>query len=147
MTDEPRRIPCIGGVVRQDRWILLVLRGQEPSLGLWSIPVGRLEDGETAPEGCAREVLEETGLRVTVGPWVGQVERAAPSGGIYVIDDYLCTPLSAYGGEPPPLTAGDDAADARWFRRADLDALDAAGQMASGVRQALHDWNVLPRPS
>jgi ADP-ribose pyrophosphatase YjhB (NUDIX family) len=147
MTDEPLRIPCIGGVVRHDGWILLVLRGQEPSLGLWSIPGGRLEDGETAPEGCAREVLEETGLRVTVGPWVGQVERAAPSGGIYVIDDYLCSPVSAYAGEPPPPTAGDDAADARWFTSTDLVALDAAGQMAPGVLNALHDWNVLPDPS
>lgn len=134
------RIPCVGGIVVDGGRFLLVQRGQQPSLGLWSIPGGRLEDGETPEQGCAREVLEETGLEVTVGALVGTIERDAPSGGVYVILDFLCTP--AYDGAEP--TAGDDAADARWFDVAGLVALDAGGLMAPGVLDALRHWKVVP---
>jgi ADP-ribose pyrophosphatase YjhB (NUDIX family) len=139
VTEETARIRCVGGIVVDSGRILLVQRGQQPSLGLWSIPGGRLEPGETTEEGCAREVLEETGLRVDVGALVGTVERDAPGGGIYVIDDHLCAP--APGDQA--VVSGDDAADARWFDRAALEALDASGLMAPGVLQALIDWHVL----
>lgn len=136
---EPR-IPCVGGIVVDADRFLLVQRGQQPSLGMWSIPGGRLEDGETPEEGCAREVLEETGIGVDVGALVGTVERDSPGGGVYVIADFLCTP--AYDGAVP--TAGDDAVDARWFDVAGLVALDADGLMAPGVLAALRTWHLLP---
>ena len=142
VTDETARIPCVGGVVVHGGRILLVQRGQQPSIGLWSIPGGRLEVGETPEAGCVREVLEETGLAVAVVAFVGRVERDAPSGGVYVIDDYLCAP--AYGDDPlPAVTAGDDAVDARWFSRRELEVHDAAGHVAPGVLAALRDWHVL----
>ncbi len=143
VTHETPRTPCVGGIVVHAGHLLLVQRGQQPSLGLWSIPGGRLEDGETPEQGCAREVREETGLAVTVGAFVGTVERDAPNGGVYVIDDYLCSPLPPYAD----LVAGDDAADARWFTADEVEALDAAGRMAPGVLHALRDWHVLPEPA
>lgn len=139
VTEETARIPCVGGIVVHSGRILLVQRGQQPSVGLWSIPGGRLEPGETTEQGCAREVLEETGLRVEVGALVGTVERAAPGGGVYVIDDHLCAPTPG----DQAVVAGDDAADARWFDRTELEALDAAGLMAPGVLPALADWHIL----
>jgi len=129
----------VGGVVIGAGRLLLVQRGQAPSLGLWSIPGGRLEPGETTEAGCAREVLEETGLVVQVGRLVGTVERDAPSSGVYVIDDHLCTPADP--AQTP--VAGDDAADARWFSRAEVEDLDGAGLMAPGVLDALMAWGVL----
>lgn len=132
----------MGGVVVHGGRILLVQRGQQPSIGLWSIPGGRLESAETPEAGCAREVLEETGLAVAVVAFVGRVERDAPAGGVYVIDDYLCAP--ADGDDAlPAVTAGDDAADARWFSRWELEVHDAAGLVAPGVLHALRDWHVL----
>ncbi|MGD9957009.1 MAG: NUDIX hydrolase [Candidatus Nanopelagicales bacterium] len=139
MTEETARIPCVGGIVVDSGRILLVQRGQQPSLGLWSIPGGRLEPGETAEEGCAREVLEETGLRVEVGALVGTVERDAPGGGVYAIDDFFCRPT----GEAREAVAGDDAADVRWCTADELLALDAAGLTAAGLLQALTDWHIL----
>ena len=139
MSDQTPRIPCVGGVVVEAGRLLLVQRGQLPSIGLWSIPGGRLEPGESTEAGCAREVLEETGLHVRVGALVGTVERDAPAGGIYVIDDHLCTPIDA--GQP--VVAGDDAADARWFSRREIEALDADGLMAPGVLDALRAWRIL----
>ncbi|MFC6237470.1 NUDIX domain-containing protein [Longivirga aurantiaca] len=143
MSHETPRIPCVGGIVVDAGKLLLVQRGQQPSLGLWSIPGGRLEDGESPEEGCAREVLEETGVRVAVGRLVGTVERDAPSGGIYVIADYLCAPRHDDGAQPEAV-AGDDAADARWFDVAEVVALDTDGLMAPGVLTALRTWGLVP---
>ena len=78
------RIPCVGGIVRHGGRLLLVKRGREPARGTWSVPGGRVEAGETDEQATAREVLEETGLRVVVGELVGTVERDAPAGGVYV---------------------------------------------------------------
>jgi ADP-ribose pyrophosphatase YjhB (NUDIX family) len=58
------RVDCVGGIVVDERGrLLLVRRGTEPGRGLWSVPGGRVEPGESDAEATAREVLEETGLR------------------------------------------------------------------------------------
>ena len=56
----PERIPCVGAVITDEAGrILLILRGHEPGQGLWSIPGGRIEPGETDEQavvrGCARD--------------------------------------------------------------------------------------------
>jgi ADP-ribose pyrophosphatase YjhB (NUDIX family) len=51
----------------EDGRILLCLRAIEPRLGLWTLPAGFMENGETAMEGAARETLEEANARVEVG--------------------------------------------------------------------------------
>src|SRR5687767_11016289 len=109
-----RRVPCVGAVVQDaDGRLLLVRRGTEPGRGLWSVPGGRVEPGETGPEATVREVREETGLDVVVGELVGRVERPGPGGVTYVIDDFRAEP--APGVDPGDLKAGDDADEARWF--------------------------------
>lgn len=128
-------------MVHQGR-LLLVQRGQQPSMGLWSVPGGRLLPGEDVAVGCERELLEETGLHVTAGRLVGTVERDAPDGRVYVIDDLLCGLRDADGPLPVPR-AGDDAADAAWFDRAEVERLDADDLMAPGVLEALRGWQVL----
>ncbi len=137
-------MPCVGGVVVHDGRLLLVRRGREPGRGLWSVPGGRLEPGETVAEGCAREVLEETGLRVVPGALVGTVERAAPDGSTYVIDDLGCTVAPGVGlGDDglPLLSAGDDADDATWASYDDLAALP----LVPLLRETLEEWGVLGR--
>src|SRR5467141_2205793 len=56
----------IGGVIIDQGRTLLIRRGSEPLRGEWSIPGGTLELGETLEEGVARELLEETGIKVRV---------------------------------------------------------------------------------
>ena len=127
-------IPCVGAIVKDERGrLLLIKRGHEPGLGLWSIPGGRIEPGETDAEALVREMQEETGLTVEPGPLVGQVQRPGPDGMVIDIRDYVAT-ISA-----GTLRAGDDAADARWVAPADLGSL----LVTDGLIEALTEWGVL----
>lgn len=130
---------CAGAVVRDARGrILLIRRGTEPGRGLWSVPGGRVEPGETTAEAAVRETHEETGLRVVVASLAGTVERPGPGGVVYVIDDHVAVP--APGVDPDEVRPGDDADEVRWVdadQLADLPCVD-------GLVEALAAWDVLP---
>jgi 8-oxo-dGTP diphosphatase len=127
-------IPCVGAVIRDDKGrLLLIKRGHEPGAGLWSLPGGRIEPGETDAEALVREMREETGLEVAPGPLLGAVQRPAGNGDVIDIRDYAAT---VTGGT---LIPGDDAADARWVSAADLDSL----AMTDGLVEVLTSWGVL----
>ncbi len=126
-------IPCVGAVVTDGQGrLLMIKRAHEPGAGLWSIPGGRIEPGETDAEALVREMLEETGLAVEVGPLIGSVRRPGLDGAVIDIRDYAAT---VAGGT---LRPGDDAADARWVEAADLDSLE----ITEGLIEALTDWGV-----
>ncbi len=117
--------------------MLLVRRGRPPGRGLWSLPGGRVEPGESDPEALAREVLEETGLTVVSRRLAGTVDRPGPGGVVYEIRDYLA---EVSGGT---LAAGDDAADAGWFTDDELVRLP----LSPGLLDALAAWKIIERPS
>jgi len=106
-------------------------------MGLWSIPGGRVEPDETDEQAVVREVCEETGLIVTCGPLLGGVVRPGLAGAVFDIRDYRAF---VTGGE---LSAGDDAAAARWVTPAEAAGLDGAGQLTGGLLAALRSWSVL----
>jgi mutator protein MutT len=106
-------IPAIGvgGIVfNNQQQVLLIQRNQPPASGLWSIPGGKLEAGESLAEACQREVLEETGLEVQISSLVAVVERRA-EGFHYVIIDYLAI-LKNQEAQLP--IAQSDVAEAKW---------------------------------
>jgi 8-oxo-dGTP diphosphatase len=129
-------VPCVGAVVydRSGR-LLLIRRGQPPGQGLWSLPGGRVEPGETDHQAVVREVAEETGLRVRPGRLLGTVLRAAPSGATYLIADYACELIGS-----DRASSGTDADDARWVDAADYAELP----LVAGLTEALADWGALP---
>jgi len=127
-------IPCVGAIITDAAGrLLLIKRGHEPGKGLWSIPGGRVEPGETDEQAVIREVREETGLAVRAGRLIGAVRRPAPGGAVLDIRDYAAT---VTGGT---LTAGDDADDARWAGKAELAGLP----LTDGLADALTAWGVL----
>ena len=126
-------VPCAGAVVRDPHGrILLVRRGQEPALGLWSIPGGRVEGDESWDAAAAREVREETGIEASGATYVGLVERDSGTGSTYLIADFLMT------GDGVPR-AGDDADDARWCAPEEIHDLPTS----PGLVEALREWGVL----
>lgn len=122
----PRSFPThpvvgVGAVVFADQGrVVLVKRQFEPLAGQWSLPGGGLEVGETLESGVARELREETGLLVDVGPIVDVFDRILvdEAGRVryhFVLVDFLC---KAIGGT---LAAGSDVVD---VALADPDALE-----------------------
>jgi 8-oxo-dGTP diphosphatase len=128
-------VPCVGAVIWDagHRRFLLIKRGHEPGAGLWSLPGGRVEAGESDAEALVREMREETGLSVTPGRLIGSVRRPAPDGNVLEIKDYEA---EVTGGT---LKAGDDAADVRWVDAAELATLP----LTPGLVEALTSWGVL----
>src|SRR2546423_1562523 len=63
---EARMTPivAVGAFVFDSERVLVVERAKPPGEGLWTVPGGRLERGETLAQAVAREVREETGLVV-----------------------------------------------------------------------------------
>jgi 8-oxo-dGTP diphosphatase len=128
----------VGAVVVKDGKALIVKRAHEPRQGEWSLPGGHVELGETLVEALRREIKEETGLDIAVGPIIEVFDRVHRAGDRvryhFVIIDYLCT---CSGGT---VCAGDDAADAAWVAAADLEAYGvnehAARVLRAGLRLA-----------
>jgi 8-oxo-dGTP diphosphatase len=131
-----RPIVGVGAVVIDDGRVLLVRRGNEPLKGEWSLPGGAVEVGETLEVATAREIREETGLEIEVGPMVDVLDRIRfdVDGRVlyhYVLIDFLCRPT---GGA---LCCASDAADASWAAIVDLPQFGLADATLTVIHKAL----------
>ena len=124
---------CVGAIAIDDGRLLLVRRRNEPGLGSWSVPGGRVEPGETVQEAVVRELLEETGVEGVCTGLVGVAERIGPDHH-FVILDYAVEVLA-----PAPPHAGSDADEARWVPLGDVAELD----LVEGLAEFLHEHGVI----
>jgi len=109
----------------------LIKRGNEPGRGLWAVPGGKVQLGESLKAAAKREALEETGLVVDVGDvaWVG--EHLTVSRHIVLIDFYA----RAESGE---LAAADDADEAAWVALDSVDSYPLTPTMRDLVEMLRH---------
>ena len=139
----------VGAVIFQDGKVVLIRRRYEPLAGHWSLPGGRLELGETLEAGVAREMLEETGLEIEVGPVIEVFDRILLDQEHqvrfhYVLIDYLCRPL---GGT---LRAGSDVDAAIFVAPSDLSGYQLTGKVLAVIERGLdlakeHPWPIVKR--
>lgn len=131
----------VGAVIVHEGQVLLVRRSSEPLKGEWSVPGGVLELGEKLRDGTAREALEETGLRVEVGPVLDVFDSIFPDAEgrpeyHFVLIDFLCRPLfpaTAFAEVAP----ASDASEVQWVTADGIDALNLRPSIAQVARQAL----------
>ena len=131
-----RPVVGVGAVVLDGARVLLIKRGHAPLKGQWSLPGGGVEIGETLEQAIAREVLEETGLTIEVGPMVEVLDRISrdADGRVehhFVLVDFVCKPS---GGV---LRGASDAEDAAWVALADLPRYGVAAVTVGVIEKAV----------
>jgi ADP-ribose pyrophosphatase YjhB (NUDIX family) len=123
-------IVAVGAFVfDRDGRVLLIERAKPPGEGLWTVPGGRLDRGETLAQAVAREVREETGLIVEVGALACVVERMGDDFH-FVILDYLARQI---GGT---LAAASDARAAKFVDQAELARLPLTDGLETLIERA-----------
>lgn len=112
-------IPGVGAIVVGSKGVLLVRRDKDPGKGLWSIPGGGVEIGETQEESLLREVEEETGVKCEIVSFVSTADliTADESGLIefhFLLNHYLARALTEDTKPEVP------EAEVGWFHPDDL---------------------------
>lgn len=113
-TTEETRYTADVVAVTPDRQVLLIERDWPPYEGQWALPGGHVDPtDDSSSEAAARELAEETGVRVApeqlreVGRWA---QPGRDPRGQYITDVYLAEVPAG-----TPIAAGDDARSARWW--------------------------------
>jgi 8-oxo-dGTP diphosphatase len=102
-------------VVDDDGRVLLARRVGDPGAGMWDLPGGFVEEGESALESLRRELEEETGAAIEPREFLTGLPDRYGADGVYTINFYWLARIRS--GNPSP---SDDVAELRWFAADDL---------------------------
>jgi ADP-ribose pyrophosphatase YjhB (NUDIX family) len=139
-SNDPRAYPArpilaVSAAIIRDGKVLIVQRARGPALGVWTMPGGVVEGGETLHQALIREIEEETALavepvvlaghrEVVVRDANGRVERH------FVI---MCFATRWLGGEPK---LNDELSEARWIQPSELGQFKTTDGLAAIVAAA-----------
>lgn len=127
-----------GLIIRKEedeKQLLIQLRKRKGEAQVYELPGGRINEYESITEGLKREILEETGLKVTAIR--GEQEKIATNGKSFSMEcikpfsayQTLEGPVDSFGihficeAEGELLTTGDDTADIHWVNKEELQIL------------------------
>jgi len=140
MPDErayPQRpILAVSAAIVRDGKVLVVRRARKPALGVYTLPGGGVETGETLIEAATREVREETALTIEPVALAGYREAIVrdAQGGIERHFVILCFAARWISGEP---VLNEELDDARWLDPPELAGLRTTEGLAEIVAAAI----------
>jgi ADP-ribose pyrophosphatase YjhB (NUDIX family) len=137
---DPRAYPdrpylAVSAAIIHDGRVLVARRARSPALGVWTMPGGVVEAGETLTEALVREIVEETALTIEPLALAGHRE-------VLVRDDdrrvsrhfvILCFAARWVSGE---IRLNEELAEARWLRPSELAGLKTTEGLAEIVASA-----------
>jgi ADP-ribose pyrophosphatase YjhB (NUDIX family) len=131
-------------VIRDGR-ILLAARGKPPSEGLYSLPGGMVETGETLGEAALRELREEVGVEAELIRLIAPVEFIERDGQGHIKHHVVIAAHAArwVSGEPQP---GPEAKDIRWVTERDIADLPMTAGLAGILEQVFRIAHEDSRP-
>ncbi len=142
MGSDRRPVAGVGVVILDGGKVLLVQKRNGPFAGLWGVPGGKIELGETRIEAAHREVAEETGLEIELGDpiWIGEaIGPGEEPAWHFTLVDFVARPI---GGRLEP---GDDAVAAKWVTPDEMRRLDLIPLMEALI-EPLEDMIENPAP-
>jgi ADP-ribose pyrophosphatase YjhB (NUDIX family) len=121
---DPRTYPerpflAVSAAIMRDGKVLVVRRARKPALGVYTVPGGVVEAGETLLDAVAREVREETGLEIEPVALAGhrEVILRDEDGRVNRHFVILCFAARLLSGE---IRLNEELDEARWIAPADL---------------------------
>ena len=139
-SDNARTYPkrpylAVSAVIFRDGRVLIVRRGRPPAHGLYTLPGGGVELGETLEQAIIREVREETGLAITPLALVGFREALARDAAGRVERHFVILPFAArwIAGE---VALSEELAEAHWRKPDELAGLNTTEGLAEIVAAA-----------
>ena len=126
---------AVSAAIIRDGRVLVAQRARGPALGIWTMPGGVVEAGETLTEALVREIHEETGLAIEPVALAGHREVVVrdESGRVSRHFVIMCFASRWLSGEP---MLNEELAEARWLKPAELASLKTTEGLAEIVAAA-----------
>lgn len=130
-----RPILAVSAAIIHEGRVLIVRRARPPAHGLYTLPGGGVEAGETLHDGLRREVAEETGLDIEPVALAGYRETIVRDGESRVSRHFVILPFAARlaGGT---LSLNEELSEANWMNPAEIAALKTTEGLAEIVAAA-----------
>jgi ADP-ribose pyrophosphatase YjhB (NUDIX family) len=134
-TYPTRPFLAVSAAIFRDGRVLIVRRATPPAHGLYTLPGGGVEIGETLEQAVIREVREETALDIEPVALAGYRQMIARDPQGRIERHFVILPFAAHwkAGE---VALNDELAEARWLLPAELDGLQTTEGLADIVATA-----------
>jgi 8-oxo-dGTP diphosphatase len=126
---------AVSAAIFRDGRVLIVRRAQPPAQGLYTLPGGGVELGETLADAVIREIREETGLEIEPLALAGYRQVIARDGAGRIERHFVILPFAArwIAGE---VSLNEELAEARWLKPSELSGLETTEGLADIVATA-----------